>query len=275
MSAGTVVVAGAGDVGLRLARLRLGRGDEVIGLRRGEGEPIAGLRWLRADLSLGDGLAALPRQVAALVFCAAPDVRDEAAYRALYVDGLRRAMDACDPVRVVFVSSTAVYAEDAGEWVDEATPARPPAFNGQALLAAEQVLAARPRATALRCSGIYGPGRGALLRKARSDQPGARRWTNRIHADDAASAISHLLELDAPPALMLANDDLPALENEVLAWLRARQGLPPLAAAGANPDAGPATGRRVANARLRATGWTPAFPDYRSGYSSLLAGPGV
>ena len=128
-----------------------------------------------------------------------------------------------------------------------------------------------------RLSGIYGPGRGALLRKARGDQPGARRWTNRIHADDAASAISHLLEFDAPPALLLANDDLPALEHEVLAWLRARQGLPPLAAAGADPDAdaGPATGRRVANARLRATGWAPAFPDYRAGYASLLAGAGV
>lgn len=275
MSAGTVVVAGAGDVGLRLARLRVARGDEVIGLRRGEGEPVAGLRWLRADLSRGDGLSALPRRVDALVFCAAPDVRDEAAYRALYVDGLRRAIDACDPVRVVFVSSTAVYAEDAGEWVDEATPAHPPAFNGRALLAAEQVVAGRRLATALRCSGIYGPGRGALLRKSRGDEPGARRWTNRIHAEDVASAISHLLTLAAPPALLLANDDLPALEQEVLAWLRDRQGLPPLAAAGADPGAGPATGRRVANARLRATGWAPAFPDYRAGYASLLSGPGV
>ena len=271
VSAGPVVVAGAGDVGLRFARLRLARGEEVIGLRRREGEPIAGLRWLRADLSRGEGLAALPRRAAALVVCAAPDVRDEAAYRALYVDGLRRAIDACDPARVVFVSSTAVYAEDAGEWVDEATPARPPAFNGRALLAAEQGLAGRPLATALRCSGIYGPGRGALLRKARGDQPGARRWTNRIHAEDVASAISHLLDLAAPPPLLLGNDDLPALEQDVLAWLRAREGLPPL------PPAAPglATGRRVANARLRATGWAPAFPDYRAGYASLLSGPGV
>lgn len=271
MKAGPVVVAGAGDVGLRVARLRIERGDEVIGLRRGEGEAVPGLRWLRADLARGDGLAALPRAAAALVFCAAPDVRDEAAYRALYVDGLRRAIEACAPARVVFVSSTAVYAEDAGEWVDVATPARPPAFNGQALLAAEQVLAGRVGATALRCSGIYGPGRGALRRKARGDQPGARRWTNRIHAQDVASAISHLLDLPAPPPRLLGNDDLPALEHEVLAWLRAREGLPPLPPVGP----GPATGRRVSNAALRATGWAPAFPDYRAGYASLPDGPGV
>lgn len=291
MSAGPVVVAGAGDVGLRLARLRIAAGEDVIGLRRGEGEAVHGLRWLRADLARGDGLAALPRAAAALVFCAAPDVRDEAAYRALYVDGLRRAIDACAPARIVFVSSTAVYAEDAGEWVDETTPARPPAFNGRALLAAEQGLAGHAGSTALRCSGIYGPGRGALLRKARGDQPGARRWTNRIHAQDVASAISHLLDLDAPPPLLLANDDLPALEQDVLAWLRARQGLPPLppAAPDRNPSPEPGTepgtepgsgavaasGRRVANARLRATGWAPAFPDYRAGYASLLSGAGV
>ena len=272
MSTGPVVVAGAGDVGLRLARLRIADGDEVIAIRRGEGEPMPGLRWLRADLARGDGLAALPRQAAALVFCAAPDVRDEAAYRVLYLDGLQRAMAACHPRRVVFVSSTAVYAEDAGEWVDEDTPARPPAFNGKVLLETESSLAGHPAATALRCSGIYGPGRGALLRKARGDQPGARRWTNRIHAADAAAAISHLLDLADPPRCVLGNDDLPALEQDVLAWLRAREGLPPLASA---PPDGPASGRRVANARLRATGWKPVFPDYRSGYASLAGGAGV
>lgn len=271
MPAGPVVVAGAGDVGLRLARLRIARGQAVIGLRRGEGEAIAGLRWQRADLVSGAGLAALPREVAALVFCAAPDVRDEAAYRALYVDGLRRAIEACRPARVVFVSSTAVYAEDAGEWVDEDTPARPPAFNGRMLLAAENSLAGHADATALRLSGIYGPGRGALLRKARGEQPGTRRWTNRIHAADAASAVSHLLDLARSPRLLLGNDDLPAPEHEVLAWLRERDGLPPLAGPAGE---GPATGRRVSNARLRATGWAPRFPDYRAGYASLLAGPG-
>ena len=270
--AGPVVVAGAGDVGLRLARLRIALGDDVVALRRGEGEAMPGLRWLRADLASGDGLAAMPRQAAALVYCAAPDARDEAAYRALYVDGLQRAVAACDPQRIVFVSSTAVYAEDAGEWVDEDTPARPPAFNGRMLLAAEASLAGHRLATALRCSGLYGPGRGALLRKARGDQPGARRWTNRLHVADAAAAISHLLDLAAPPRLLLGNDDLPALEQDVLAWLRAREGLPPLPSP---PPAWAATGRRVGNARLRASGWTPAFPDYRAGYASLLAGAGV
>lgn len=270
MSKDLVIVAGAGDVGGRLAALRIARGDDVIALRRRDVDAAPGVRTHRADLATGAGLATLPRQAVTLVFCAAPDQRDEAAYRALYHDGLRRLLDACEAPRVVFVSSTAVYGEDAGEWVDEGTPARPPAFNGRVLLDAEQVLAPLPGGTVLRLSGIYGPGREYLLRKARSGEPGEPRWTNRIHAQDGAAALSHLLDVRNPQPLYLGNDDRPALEAEVLAWTRDAEGLPPVPAAG-----GPLRGRRVSNARLRASGWAPAHPDYRSGYAGLLATPGV
>lgn len=266
---GPLLVAGAGDVGQRLARRLAGAGHEVIALRRSESVAAPGIRPLRADLATGEGLARLPRMLGALVFCAAPDRRDEAAYRALYLDGLRRLLDASDAARVVFVSSTAVYAEDAGEWVDETTPPRPPAFNGQVLLETEAALAGHPGGIALRLSGLYGPGRESLLRRARAGEPGGNRWGNRIHVEDAAAALAHLLELDAPAPLYLGNDDRPARDAEVLAWVRASEGLPAVA-----PLPGPDAGRRVSNTRLRATGWAPAFPDYRAGYGPLLA-PGV
>lgn len=270
MSRGPVVVAGAGDVGGRLAALRVAAGDDVIALRRREAETMPGLRRLRADLATGEGLARLPRQAAAVVFCAAPDQRDEAAYRALYLDGLRRVLDACEADRVLFVSSTAVFAEDAGEWVDEDTQARPPAFNGRVLLASEQALAPHPGGISLRLSGLYGPGRDWMLRRAREGEPGTARWTNRIHVEDAARALSHLLDRDAPHRLYLGNDDRPAPEQEVLGWVRSQEGLPPVA-----PAPGAATGRRVRNARLRASGWEPRHPDYRSGYRGMLTPPGV
>lgn len=263
---GPVLVAGAGDVGQRLARRLAHAGREVLTLRRRETEAAPGIRPLRADLATGEGLARLPRTLGALVFCAAPDRRDEAAYRALYLDGLRRLLDATEAPRVVFVSSTAVYAEDAGEWVDETTPPRPPAFNGRVLLETERALAAHPGGVALRLSGLYGPGRESLLRRARAGEPGTNRWGNRIHVEDAAAALAHLLDLDAPAPLYLGNDDLPVRDAEVLAWVRATEGLPPVA-----PLPGPDSGRRVGNARLRASGWAPAFPDYRVGYGPLLA----
>jgi len=255
-----VVIAGAGDVGGRLAALRARRGDEVIALRRREFENAAGIRSLRADIATGSGLDQLPRRPGAVVFCAAPDERSEAAYRALYLDGLRRLLDACDAPRLLFVSSTAVYAEDAGEWVDEATPARPPAFNGRVLLEAEHEIAPHAGGVVLRLSGLYGPGREAMLRRARTDTAARPRWSNRIHVDDAASALAHLLDLPEPGRLYLGNDDRPVLEHELVAWLRHREGLSPPAIVDE-----PESGRRVSNGHLRVSGWTPRYPDFTSG----------
>ena len=260
-----LVVAGAGDVGGRLAQRRVQIGDDVIALRRRDVEMPPGIRALRADLASGEGLARLPRRVDAVAFCAAPDQRDEAAYRALYLDGLRRLMDACEAPRLVFVSSTAVYGQDAGEWVDEASPAEPPGFNGRILREAEAALAQHGGGIALQLSGLYGPGRGMMLRKARAGEPGRPHWSNRLHVDDAAGALSCLLDVESPEACYIGSDDLPALESDVLGWLRERQGLPAVAAA-----PGAATGKRLRNARLRAAGWVPAHPDYRSGYGGLL-----
>ena len=269
MSAPSLLIAGAGDLGARLAQRRAQAGDEVIALRRRDRD-VPGARLLRADLGSGEGLGRLPREVQALVVCVAPDQRDEAAYRRLYRDGLRRLLDAMHVGRLLFVSSTAVYGQDAGEWVTETSITEPPAFNGRVLLEAEAELRAHPQAAALRLSGIYGPGREALLRKAREGQANARRWTNRIHVDDAAAALSHLLELPALQNVYLGNDDGPALECEVQDWIRGEEGLPPVAASD-----GPASGRRVANTRLRGSGWVPAHPDFRSGYSPLIVVPGL
>jgi len=261
----SVVIAGAGDLGSRLAVLRAARGEDVIGLRRRDVAASDGVRHLRVNLATGEGFSRLPRRPEALVFCAAPDQRTEADYRALYVDGLRRLLDVLDVARIIFVSSTAVYAEDAGEWVDEQTPARATQFNGRVLLEAEQELAGHEGGTVLRLSGIYGPGRAMLLRRAREGRANRPRWSNRIHVDDAATALAQLLDLETVERVYLGNDDLPSLECAVQDWIRSREGLPPVA-----PAAEPDSGRRVSNKRLRATGWTPAYADFRAGYAALI-----
>lgn len=261
---GCVLIAGAGDVGMRLARLRAALGDEVVTVRRRDGERAARIRPLRADLLSGAGFAQLPQRPDALVFCATPDERSEAAYRALFVDGLRRLLDRLEPLRVVFTSSTAVYAQDAGEWVDETSPALAQSFNGRALLAAEQEVLQHRGGQALRLSGLYGPGRDGFVERARqATVAGRHRWSNRIHLDDAASALSCLLDHASDPRLYLGSDGQPALEHDVQDWLREREGLPALGA----PDAQAETGRRVASTRLQALGWRPAHADYRSGYA--------
>ena len=270
-SAPLLLVAGFGELGARVATRRIAEGAQVLALRRRAMGDAPALRGVRADLATGEGLAQLPRQAEALLFCVAPDSRDERAYRALYRDGLRRLLERVDAPRLVFVSSTAVYAQDAGEWVDEESVAAPTAFNGRVLLEAEAVAREHPGGAVLRLSGLYGPGREALLRRAREARASARRWSNRIHIDDAASAAALLLDVPRARAVgtWLGSDDAPALECDVQAWVRSREGLPAVA-----PDSANASGRRVANAHLRGLGWVPEFPDFRAGYAALT-GPGV
>lgn len=259
----SLLIAGAGDTGSRLAALAAANGFDALALRRRDVAMGPGIRALRADLRSGEGFAAIPKRLDALVFCAAPDERTEAAYRALYRDGLRRLLDRSEIGRVLFVSSTAVYAEDAGATADEDTPADATAFNGRVLLEAERELDAHPDAAAFRASGIYGPGRERMWNRARRDEPGEPRWTNRIHVEDVAGALLHLLQPPRIARVYCGNDDAPTLEHEVVDGLRARLGLPALGAAD-----GPTTGKRVSNARLRGSGWQPRYPTWREGYAT-------
>lgn len=254
---------------MRLALARVSRGDDVLALRRRDVAEDRGIRHLRVDLASGDGFDRLPRRPDALVFCAAPGERNEPAYRALFVDGLRRLLDRLEIGRLLLVSSTAVYAQDAGEWVDEESPAQSTLFNGRALLDAERELHGHPSAAALRLSGLVGPGRDWMLQRARAGTATAPRWSNRIHVDDAAAALSLLLDVPRLQALYLGSDDQPVRECDLQDWLRAREELPAVAHA-----TGPDSGRRVRNQRLRATGWVPACPDFRAAYAGPLV-PGV
>jgi nucleoside-diphosphate-sugar epimerase len=272
-----VLLAGCGDLGLRVARQLLARGDDVWALRR---QPPAhasgGVHWVRADLRQPDSLRALPVGITQLVYLPTPDRRDPAAYRATFVTGLRQLLEALDHAtlrRALLVSSSAVYGDHGDEWVDERTPPAPLGFNGEVLLEAEQLLAAQPALSiVLRLAGLYGPGRLQLLARLRAGQlhvPRARpHWANRIHVDDAAAAIAHLLQLVDPLPLYLGVDSTPLSLDVLYDHLTALLDMPPVAAGAAPAGVG---SKRLSNARLRASGFVPRWPDARAGYAALLA----
>lgn len=271
-----VLLAGCGDLGLRVAQRLRGRGDEVWALRR---HPPAAdgpdIRWLPADLTRPDSLVALPRTFTRLVYLPTPDRRDAAAYRAIFVDGLRHLLAALDGSvlqRVLLVSSSAVYGAHGGEWVDEDTPPDPPGFNGASLLEAERWLAAQPlRSIVLRLAGLYGPGRTQLFERLRAGAVrvprAAPHWANRIHVDDAAAAIVHLLALDDPQPCYLGVDDTPLPLDLLYDHLARLLSVPPPAAGPPPPGVG---SKRLSNARLRASGFAPRWPDAHVGYAALL-----
>jgi nucleoside-diphosphate-sugar epimerase len=272
-----VLVAGCGYVGIALGEHLAAEGCEVFGLRRRAEVLPAAIRPLAADLGDPATLRALPVGLEVVFYTAAAERGDEAAYRRAYVEGLRNLLAALGVQtglrRFFFASSSAVYAQAAGEWVDEDSETAPTEFRGRILLAGEALARAGPcPATVLRLGGIYGPGRTRLLDEVRAGRarfvPG--RFTNRIHRDDAAAALAHLARLPVAQDVYLGVDCDPAEERVVYAWLAERLGAPPPRAAEAAPSGRRAGSKRCRNARLLAAGYRFRHPTFREGYAALL-----
>jgi nucleoside-diphosphate-sugar epimerase len=287
-----VLIAGCGYVGAALGERLAVEGHVVWGLRRHpEGLP-PGVRPLAADLTDPGTLRNLPSGLEYVVYTAAPDRLDDEAYRSTYVDGLSYLLGALQrqgqkPRRVFFTSSTVVYAQSGGEWVDEASPTEPTHFSGMRMLEAEGLVLNGPLpATVLRLGGIYGPGRVGLIERVRRGEAvcaaGPPVYTNRIHRDDCAGGLQHLMSLPQPEGLYLGVDDEPADECAVLRWLADRLGVPPprvenSTLGGAQGRRGPPRPRRRAgnkrcrNTKLLSSGYRFLYPTFREGYSTLLS----
>ncbi|HKA30981.1 MAG TPA: SDR family oxidoreductase [Candidatus Binatia bacterium] len=277
-----VLIAGCGDVGTTLGVLLAADGHEVFGLRRRPGGLPAPIRPLAGDLTDAASLTVIPDPVDLVAYTAAADRFDDEAYRRAYVDGIANLLGTIRargtrPRRMLFTSSTAVYAQTDGGWVDESSPARPTSFSGQRVLQGERlVLASGVRAIVLRLAGIYGPGRTRIVDRVRSGAAtcpdGPPRWTNRIHRDDCAGAARHLLTVEEPDPLWLGVDHEPAEECAVLDWLAARLGVLPPRRVPREPGAAgrPETSKRCSNRKLLASGYAFCYPTFRDGYAALV-----
>ena len=259
-------------MGNALATRLLTDGCAVWGVRRRVDALAPGVRPWRIDLTDPRSFDRPPAAFDYLFYTASADRRDEAAYRAIYVDALRALLAAlrgagCPLRRIFFTSSTAVYGQSEGEWVDEESPAEPSGFNGRVLLEAEESIASAPETGInVRLSGIYGPGRTRLVRKVWSGEASATQsWTNRIHVEDCAGALHHLLRLNKPASLYLGSDDEPATTAEVVDWMSRQLGVP------APPTADTArANKRCRNARLRESGYVFQYPTFRDGYPEII-----
>lgn len=192
---GTLIV-GCGDIGTRLALALRARGESVLGCVRSQASAhtlnAQGIRSLALDL---DGPADLP-SCDQLYWFAPPPTQGliDARVRCWIERGASNAQ------RIVYLSTSAVYGDCGGRWIDEDESLKPQTDRGRRRLDAEQALQAHAKNTGvalmiLRVPGIYGPGRLPLERLRQqlpviedSGDDSTRRWTNRIHADDLALA---------------------------------------------------------------------------------------
>lgn len=177
-----------------------------------------------------------------------------------------------------YLSSTGIYGDTGGAWVDESAPTG--TGRRTARSDADAAWLALPRAHVFRLPGIYGPGRSPLDRiragtATRIDVPG--QVFSRVHVDDIVAGV--IAGFDGPPGAYNLADDCPAPQSDVIAYGCALLGLPvppllSLEQANLTPQARAfyAENRRVANGRAkRILGWRPRFSDYRLGLRALSA----
>ncbi|MBC8188481.1 MAG: SDR family oxidoreductase [Proteobacteria bacterium] len=276
------VIAGCGYVGSELARLLCEEGHEVFGVRRDVSRLASEIRGIEGDLAEPESLGPAPKRVEYAVFAVSADEGSEFAYRRAYLDGLAGflewlADEGQRPRRLVMVSSTSVYGQRRGEPIDEDSPTHPTQFRGETLLASERLAAASGIPTVVvRFGGIYGPGRDGLLDRARDGKLELRapeHFTNRIHRDDAAGILRHLLFHASPESLYLGVDDESVEEATLFAWLAKElavkePGLPDEEER-SNPRGGVGS-KRCSNRRLRESGYVFRYPTYREGYAALI-----
>ncbi|WP_135825602.1 SDR family oxidoreductase [Halorussus ruber] len=284
-----VVILGCGYVGLELGRQLAAEDHRAVGVRRSESglDAIeeAGFEAVRADVTDGETLAAVP-DVDAVVFAASSGGRDAEAAREVYVEGLRTAVEHFGarenpPERLVYTSSTGVYGDHGGDWVDEETPLSPETDKTEVLAEAERVaLEEAPEngldGTVARFAGIYGPGRTRLERYL--EGPVTEGYLNMIHRDDAAGAVRFLLEQDlARGEVVLVADDEPVSRWAFADWLadECNRERPPKQTVEERLDADDLserarrrllTSKRCSNEKLRSLGYDFNYPTYREGY---------
>jgi nucleoside-diphosphate-sugar epimerase len=281
------LVFGCGYLGLRVARLWQEAGDEVFAVTRSPTKAAeltkAGIRPIVGDL-LADQELTLPQDVRCVVFSLGYDRSAGHSIHDVYAGGLKRAIAALPQSieRFIYISSTGVYGDFAGEIVDEDSPCQPAREGGRACLAAEQTLqnsAFAQQAIILRLAGLYGPGRiprsGDLLAGRPIDAP-SNGWLNLIHVDDAASIILLAQQRAQLPRTYVVSDGHPVERGDYYAELaRLLHAPPPKFVENATPSPArqrAASDKRISNRRLMAE-LQPRllYPDYRAGLAAIVS----
>ncbi len=285
--AGRMLVLGHGYSAAALTPLLLARGWQVIGTTRSDRARVAAagaipLLWPGEDDSLASAIA----QADAILLSAAPGP-DGDPVLAAFRDAI-----AASPARWIgYLSTTGVYGDRGGDWVDEQSPLTPATKRGEERLAAEADWQALAQAHDLplhifRLAGIYGPGRGPFAKLAngtarRIIKPG--QIFSRIHVDDIAQVLLASIDAPNPGAIYNVCDDEPAPPEDVIGFAAQLMGLPlPPAEDFLTAEMTPmarsfyAESKRVSNARLhKELGIKLLHPDYRQGLRALARAEGV
>ncbi|MEZ7517616.1 SDR family oxidoreductase [Psychrobacter sp. NPDC078370] len=275
MSTQNLLIIGQGDIGLPVTNKLAQDGYCVTGLARSEREyydlvDSAGFLQTNALTLTAEQLQAFTH----IAIIVTPDEYSTSGYHDSYL-AISQHLATLAPQlikleRVVFISSTGVYGQDNGEWIDEHTaPVTPAREASKFILQAEQALQQGfgDKAIIIRPSGIYGRERLMRLRKAREsnkDPVPAEHWSNRIMDRDLVNIIAKVLTIETPKSVYLATDYRPVTTFELEVWLSEQVGETPPTIDNTKTSV---TGKRLhSNIPLA---WLD-YADWQTGYRDIL-----
>lgn len=275
-----ILLIGLGELGSLIASEAMQQGITVNAMRR-QANSMAGVHLIQHDATapwpaLSDRIAG-STSLTDLVLCVSPDNGSDDAYCRAYLQvaeqALRWLRKQATPPHVWLVSSTSVYGQQQGEWVNEDSPRIPGRSTAKILVAAEDGwLNSGLACTMLRPSGLYGPGREMMLRVARTGQQFIEPhpvYTNRIEISDCARAIVHLVRRrqqgHSTENAYNLTDLAPARYSEVVQFLQHQ-----LQINATSEQLVQRGSKRVSARRLQQTGFCWQYPDFKAGYLSIL-----
>jgi dTDP-4-dehydrorhamnose reductase len=289
-----VLFVGCGDLGVRTGLRLQAEGWQVAAMRRDLSRLPEGFAGYAGDYTVAGSLGFIadlrPDHIVATFN---PTERTVEGYRrgfTVAAANLVAGLGSHRPRSIICVSSTRVFAEERGGWVDEDSALATADPSATAIIAAERiVLDCGHPASVVRFAGIYGkPGGRLLERIGRGQLSPAQplRYSNRIHRDDCAGFLAHLLDLAATGTTLapvyIGVDDLPAPQHEVESWLAGElssgsgtesvdQQVNHSFAGHTSAGHTSAGHKRCRNRLLHTSGYQLSYPDYRSGYRAVLA----
>src|SRR6476661_3709067 len=226
-----ILIAGCGYVGQATADLFHSAGWDVEGWVHSKESAVRlsakPYSTCVLDVSQRGDVAKRAGAFDAVIHCASSRGGDAEAYREIYLNGARHLLETFPKAKILFTSSTSVYAQRDGSRVTEESETKPLRETSRILLEVERLILEKGGIIA-RLAGIYGPLRSALLSKflngTATVDPNNDRFVNQVHRDDIAAALLLLLNREAVTSGQIYNvaDDQPLLQSECYGWLAQR-----------------------------------------------------
>jgi len=273
-----ILIIGCGDLGQAVAIKLYSQDHHITGLKRHPPINKQSIHYIKADISKIETLNSLTGDFQQAIIILSPDSSSTEAYRTVFETGINNLLLALNKnTSITFISSTRVYAEINGEWVNEQTPANAFDPKSRLILQAEnKILAHNPLNTIIRFSGIYGRTKGYFLQQIKNANPIQQHpsyYTNRIHRSDCIGVIVHLINKkiarEKLEPLYLATDSEPSPKWDVACYLAKQlSNKPPIASSKSEQNS---QNKRISNQRLIDSGYTFKFPSYQLGYQKIIS----